>query len=64
MLWIDRTPHYLRTYLRENGVPNAFEGWDRTGTLTDVSPDGRVLVGYGAVRGGLSGYIVILGKQP
>jgi hypothetical protein len=45
-------------------VPNAFEGWINTGAITDVSPDGRILVGYGAPLGGFRGYIVILGELP
>jgi hypothetical protein len=28
-----------------------------------VSPDGRVLVGYGAALGGFRGYMVILGSK-
>ncbi len=61
VLWINRTPVYLKDYLRANGVPNAFEGWVNTGFITGVSPDGRVLVGYGAGRRNFQGYMVILG---
>jgi probable HAF family extracellular repeat protein len=64
ILWIDRVPYYLKDYLRANGVPNAFETWVNTGSITDISPDGRVLVGKGAARGGFSGYVVILGDKP
>lgn len=62
VLWIDRTPVYLKDYLRANGVPNAFEGWVNTGFITGVSPDGRILVGYGAGRRDFQGYLVILGS--
>jgi hypothetical protein len=64
IIWIDRTPHYLKDYLRENGIPDAFQGWPRTGSLPDVTPDGRILVGWGAAPGGFRGYIVILGEKP
>jgi probable HAF family extracellular repeat protein len=64
IIWIDRTPHYLKDYLRANGIPNAFENWHRTGTITGMSPDGRILVGWGAPIGGFRGYIVILGETP
>jgi probable HAF family extracellular repeat protein len=63
VLWIDRTPAYLRDFLRSHGVPNAFEGWVNTGYITDVSPDGRILVGYGAGRTDFQGYLVILGSD-
>jgi probable HAF family extracellular repeat protein len=64
VIWIDGTPHYLKDYLRANGVPDAFQGWINTGEITDVSPDGRILVGSGAPLGGFRGYIVILGERP
>ena len=65
IIWIDRTPHYLKDYLRANGMPDAFENWPRTGQLSDVTPDGRILVGWGAAPGGaFRGYIVILGDKP
>ena len=64
IIWIDRTPHYVKDYLRANGIPDAFENWPRTGSLTDVTPDGRILVGWGAAPGGFRGYIVLLGKKP
>ena len=64
VLWIDRVPHYLKDYLRANGVPDAFETWVNTGSITDISPDGRVLVGKGAAALGFRGYVVILGDQP
>jgi hypothetical protein len=59
-MWIDREPHYLKDYLRANGVPLAFEGWVNTGFVTGMSRDGRVLVGQGAGRRNFQGYIVIL----
>jgi uncharacterized membrane protein len=64
IIWIDGVPSYLKDYLRANGVPDAFETWINTGEITDVSPDGRILVGYGAPLGGFRGYIVILGEEP
>jgi probable HAF family extracellular repeat protein len=63
VLWLDRSPAYLKDYLRANGVPNAFEGWINTGFITGVSPDGRVLVGYGAGPRDFQGYVVILGSD-
>ena len=64
ILWIDRAPVYLKDYLQANGVPDAFKDWVNTGSITDVSPDGRVLVGKGAAPAGFRGYIVILGEKP
>ena len=64
VIWIDGTPSYLKDYLQANGVPDAFATWINTGEITDVSPDGRILVGYGAPLGGFRGYIVILGEKP
>jgi probable HAF family extracellular repeat protein len=60
LLWIDREPHYLKDYLRANGVPDAFEGWVNTGFITGISRDGRMLVGYGAGPRNFQGFIVIL----
>jgi probable HAF family extracellular repeat protein len=60
LLWINKEPHYLRDYLRANGVPGAFEGWVNTGFVTGVSRDGRMLTGYGAGRRDFQGFIVIL----
>jgi hypothetical protein len=64
VLWIDRSPFYLKDYLRAHGVPTAFDGWINTGFITGVSPNGRVLVGYGAGPRDFQGYIVILGATP
>jgi probable HAF family extracellular repeat protein len=64
IIWIDGTPSYLKDYLQANGIPNAFATWINTGELTDISPDGRILVGYGAPLGGFRGYVVILGEKP
>jgi probable HAF family extracellular repeat protein len=63
VIWIEGRPAYLKDFLRANGVPNAFEGWPNTGTITAVSPDGRVLVGWGAGPTGFRGYVVILGSS-
>jgi probable HAF family extracellular repeat protein len=63
IIWIDHEPFYLKDYLQSHGVPNAFATWINTGSITDISPDGRILVGKGAALGGFRGYIVILGDQ-
>jgi probable HAF family extracellular repeat protein len=60
ILWIDGEPNYLKDYLRENGIPDAFEGWVNTGFITAVSSDGRVLAGYGAGPRTFTGFVVIL----
>jgi probable HAF family extracellular repeat protein len=60
IVWIDGEAHYLKDYLRERGVTDAFEGWINTGFTNAVSPDGRVLAGYGAGPTGFTGYVVIL----
>ncbi|MGH9322398.1 MAG: hypothetical protein ACRD3V_21245 [Vicinamibacteria bacterium] len=60
ILWIDGEPHYLKDYLREHGIRDAFEGWVNTGFINAVSPDGRVLAGFGAGRRALTGFVVIL----
>lgn len=64
IIWIEGSPSYLKDYLQANGVANAFATWINTGEITDVSPDGRILVGYGAALGGFRGYVVILGEKP
>ena len=64
VIWVDRSPFYLKDYLRANGVPDAFATWVNTGSITDISPNGRILVGKGAALGGFRGYIVILGDKP
>jgi probable HAF family extracellular repeat protein len=60
ILWIDGAPHYLKDYLRERGIPDAFEGWVNTGFVNAVSKDGRVLAGYGAGPRAFTGFVVIL----
>jgi uncharacterized membrane protein len=60
VVWFDGEPFLLRDYLRNNGVPDAFEGWINTGFVTDISPDGRTLVGYGAGPTTFTGYMVVL----
>jgi probable HAF family extracellular repeat protein len=62
ILWIGGQPTYLKDFLQANGLPNAFRTWINTGTITGMSPDGRVLVGWGAAVGGFRGYMVILGS--
>lgn len=63
VLWINGQPAYLKEFLQANGLPDAFGTWINTGTITGISPDGRVLVGWGAARGGFRGYMVILGSS-
>jgi len=63
VLWIAGQPTYLKEFLQANGLPNAFRTWINTGTITGISPDGRVLVGWGAALGGFRGYMVILGSS-
>ena len=60
VIWIDRQPHYLKDYLRRNGVPRAFDGWVNTGSITGISRDGRVEVGFGAGPEDFTGYVVVL----
>ena len=64
VLWVNRSPSYLQDYLKTHGVPTAFDGWINTGFITGVSPDGRILVGYGAGPRDFQGYLVILGSTP
>ena len=64
VVWIDRTPHYLKDYLRDHGVPRAFDGWINTGFVTGMSRDGRVLVGYGAGPRDFTGFVVIMPDLP
>jgi probable HAF family extracellular repeat protein len=63
ILWVDGEPHYLKDYLREHGIPDAFEGWVNTGFINAVSPDGRILAGYGAGRRAFTGFVVILESE-
>ena len=63
VIWIDRRPAYLKDYLRANGVPRAFERWVNTGFINGVSPDGRILVGFGAGPSDFQGFMVILGSD-
>jgi probable HAF family extracellular repeat protein len=63
VIWIGGQAAYLKEFLQANGVANAFSTWVNTGTITGVSPDGRVLVGWGAARLGFRGYMVILGSS-
>ena len=62
VLWLDGEAVYLKDYLRNHGVANAFNGWINSGFVTAVSPDGRVIVGQGAGPEGFQGYVVILGS--
>ncbi len=64
ILWIDGEPHYLKDYLREHGIPDAFEGWVNTGFINAVSKDGRVLAGFGAGPTTFTGFVVILEEEP
>jgi uncharacterized membrane protein len=64
VLWVDGAPHYLKDYLREHGIPDAFEGWINTGFINAVSKDGHVLAGFGAGPTTFMGYVVILEESP
>jgi uncharacterized membrane protein len=63
VIWIGGQPAYLKDFLQVNGVPDAFRTWVNTGRVTGISPNGRILVGWGAARLGFRGYIVILGSS-
>jgi probable HAF family extracellular repeat protein len=63
VIWIGGQPAYLKEFLQANGVPDAFRTWINTGTITGISSDGRILVGWGAALGGFRGYMVILGSS-
>jgi probable HAF family extracellular repeat protein len=63
VIWIGGQPAYLKEFLQANGLTSAFRTWINTGTITGISPDGRVLVGWGAAAGGFRGYMVILGSS-
>jgi probable HAF family extracellular repeat protein len=64
LVWFDGQVFFLRDYLRTHGVHDAFEGWVNTGFVTSVSPDGRILVGYGAGTRTFQGYMVVLPELP
>ena len=64
LLWIDGVPKLLKDYLRENGTPDAFEGWVNTGFITGISRDGRTIVGYGAGPRTFTGFMVFLPPLP
>jgi hypothetical protein len=63
IVWISLLPVYLKDLLRANGVPNAFATWVNTGEITGMTPDGRILVGWGAAAFGFRGYVVYLGSN-
>jgi len=50
----------VRDWARQNGVSDAFDGWVNTGFALGVTPDGRILVGFGAGRTTFQGYMVVL----
>jgi probable HAF family extracellular repeat protein len=60
LIWIDGQVFFLKDYLRQNGVADAFDGWVNTGFALGVTPDGRILVGFGAGRTTFQGYMVVL----
>jgi len=64
VIWIGGRPAYLKDFLRANGVPDAFTAWPNTGEITGITPDGHILVGWGAAPGGFRGYLVVLGSNP
>lgn len=63
ILWIDGQPAYLKDFLQANGLPDAFRTWVNTGEITGISPDGRIIVGWGAAGLGFRGYMIILGSS-
>lgn len=63
LIWLDGQVYFLRDYLRDNGVPDAFRGWINTGFVLGVSSDGRTLVGYGAGPTTFQGYMVVLPER-
>jgi probable HAF family extracellular repeat protein len=63
IIWIGGRPAYLKDFLQANGVPNAFATWINTGEITSMTPNGRILVGWGAAALGFRGYIVVLGSN-
>jgi probable HAF family extracellular repeat protein len=64
IIWIGGRAAYLKDFLRVNGVPDAFATWVNTGTITGVTPNGQVLVGWGAAALGFRGYLVVLPSNP
>jgi len=60
LIWLDGKSYFLKDYLQQNGLPNAFRGWVNTGFITGVTADGRTLVGYGAGPTTFQGYMVVL----
>src|SRR5262245_41528433 len=60
LVWFDGQAFFLKDYLRQNGVPGAFEGWVNSGFVNGVSADGRILVGYGAGPRTFQGFMVLL----
>jgi probable HAF family extracellular repeat protein len=60
LVWFDGEVFYLKDYLRQNGVPDAFEGWVNTGFVLGMTRDGRTLVGYGAGPRAFQGFMVVL----
>ena len=60
LIWLDGQVYFLKDYLRNNGLPDAFKGWINTGFITGVTSDGRTLVGFGAGPTTFQGYIVVL----
>ena len=60
LLWLDGELFFLKDYLRANGAPDAFQDWVNTGFANAVTPDGRVIVGYGAGRTAFQGFMVVL----
>jgi probable HAF family extracellular repeat protein len=63
LIWLDGQPHFLKDYLRNNGLPDAFRGWINTGFILGMTADGRTLVGYGAGPTTFTGYMVVLPRR-
>lgn len=59
ILWINNQPNDLHTYLTALGT-QGIAGYTTLGTCTGMSPDGRVIVGFGNTTGGPSGGWVVV----
>jgi hypothetical protein len=63
VLWIGGQPDLSQGVPAGQRVAERISTWINTGTISGISPDGRVLVGWGAALGGFRGYMVILGSS-
>ena len=61
IVWIGGGPAYPEGPPAGRRYTNAFDTWVNTGKITGMTPDGHILVGWGAAALGFRGYIVVLG---